>query len=263
MLTDLSDAEVVALYNAIDLETREYSFYLFQKYNWRDVEVMVKLDEKFKFIALINQMAVENTCLFENMMGTVRYVETGMTNRAHNIHNLIVADKKIMTDGVKVEGALVLSPNVGMHKWLGSVDITSLYPSVIRSLNISPEKFIGQFVSGANADIIPHETPGEADWRGIISGDDLIHTMQCDNGETFEATGAEWRNTLETQKWAITAFGTVFDESSGLGIVSDSLTYWFAERKALQKEKKKWSNTFKELKKNTGRDIPQELLNDL
>ena len=246
MLTELSDSELIALYKDIDLKTKKHSFYLFQKYNLRDVEVLVKIDEKFKFIALINQMAVENTVLFENMMGTVRYVETGIANRAHRVHNLIVADKKIMTDGVKVEGALVLSPNVGLHEWIGSVDITSLYPSVIRSLNISPEKFIGQFVSGNNHEPIDHETPGEADWRGIIDGDDLNHILRTDNGEVFEGTGAEWKETLKKQKWVITAFGTVFDESSGLGIVSEALTYWFAERKALQKEKKKYDAQYRE-----------------
>ena len=257
-LSKLSDSELLEFYDDVDLTTREHSFYLFQKYNLRDSEILVKLDEKFKFIALINQMAVENTVLFENMMGTVRYVETGMTNRAHNVHNLIVADKKIMTDGVKVEGALVLSPNVGLHKWLGSVDITSLYPSVIRSLNISPEKFIGQFVSGNNLTYIEHETAGEADWRGIISGDDLNHIMQMDNGETYEGTGAEWKKILTEQKWAISAYGTVFDESCGLGIVSDSLTYWFAERKALQKEKKKWHKERIRLEETLGFFIPEK-----
>lgn len=224
-------------------------FAWFCLYNARDVEVLVKLDEKFKFIQLVNQMAHENTCLFGDMLGTVRYVETGITNRAHHVHNTVVADKKMMTDGEKVEGALVLSPKVGLHKWLGSVDINSLYPSVIRALNISPEKFIGQFVSGNVGDPVKYETAGEADWRGIAEADDLIHVMQCDDGETFEATGAEWQKLLRDNKWVITAFGTVFDESTGLGVVADSLEFWYAERKRLQAEKKKWVKEIERLEK--------------
>lgn len=91
----------------------------FVAYNFRDVGGLVDLDAKFKFIQLVNQMAHENTCLFENVLGTVRYVETGITNRAHNVHNLIVPDKRMMTDGEKVEGALVLNPHRGMHSWVG------------------------------------------------------------------------------------------------------------------------------------------------
>lgn len=243
------------------LYNRDFAWFCL--YNARDVEVLVKLDEKFKFIQMVNQMAHENTCLFGDMLGTVRYVETGITNRAHNVHGLIVADKKMMTDGEKVEGALVLSPLVGLHRWLGSVDINSLYPSVIRALNISPEKFVGQFVSGANHSPAKFETAGEADWRGIIEGDDLIHILRTDDGETFEGTGLEWQTILKEQKWVITAFGTVFDESSGLGIVADALTFWYDERKRLQAEKKKWGKELERLvstgvKENSGSLVKHE-----
>ena len=208
----------------------------FVAYNARDVEVLVKLDDKFKFIALVNQMSHENTCLFQNMMGTVRYVETGITNRCHNIHNLIVADKRIMTDGVPVEGALVLSPLVGLHDWLGSVDIKSLYPNVMRSLNISPEKYVGQFANG------------EDDWRGIMDMDEYLHTMVDDAKESMTMTGDEWWKALVDNKWAITAYGTVFDEGSGLGIIPEAIEFWYNERKVMQEHKKDWQNTVKALK---------------
>lgn len=214
------------------LYMRDFAHFI--AYNARDVEVLVKLDDKFKFIALVNQMAHENTVKFGDMLGTVKYVETGITNRAHNVHNLIVADKRIMTDGEKVEGALVLTPNVGLHDWLGSVDINSLYPSVIRALNISPEKFVGQFSNG------------EDDWRGILDMDEAHHTMVTDDGESFTATGDEWWKLMIDRRWVITAYGTVFDQSDGLGIVPDAITFWYAERKRLQAEKKKYTKLVKE-----------------
>ncbi len=209
----------------------------FTAYNFRDVGGLVDLDVKFKFIQLVNQMAHENTCLFENMLGTVRYVETGIANRAHNVHNLIVRDKSMMTDGEKVEGALVLNPHIGMHEWIGSVDINSLYPSVIRAINISPEKYIGQFMDG------------ETDWRGImVERDNRAHYLRFDDGEVFEATGEEWRSLLIEKKWAVSAYGTVFDQSSGLGLVPDTLAFWFGERKRLQAEKKKYTKLAKDEK---------------
>jgi DNA polymerase elongation subunit (family B) len=204
-------------------------------YNFRDIDGLVQLDQKFKFIQLVNQMAHENTCLFENILGTVRYVETGIANRAIRVHGMRVPDKRITTDSEKVEGAIVLNPKIGMHEWIGSVDINSLYPSVIRALNISPEMFRGQFLNG------------EDDWRGIMNGDEAEHVMRDDSGETFSATGAEWKALLREQQWAISAYGTVFDQSQGPGIVADTLTFWFAERKRLQAEKKKWGKEVKRL----------------
>lgn len=216
-------------------------------YNFRDVDGLVQLDQKFKFIQLVNQMAHENTCLFENILGTVRYVETGIANRAIRVHGMRVPDKRISADNEKVEGAIVLNPKIGIHEWIGSVDINSLYPSVIRALNISPEMFRGQFLNG------------EDDWRGIMNGDEVEHVLRDDAGETFSATGAEWKALLREQQWAISAYGTVFDQSQGPGIVAETLAYWFAERKRLQAEKKKWSKKAKELRAGGMKLSPEQL----
>lgn len=220
----------------VSRQVRILSFARFCCYNFRDVSGLVELDNKFKFIQLVNQMAHENTCLFENILGTVRYIETGIANRAIRIHGRRIPDKRISAESEKVEGAIVLSPKIGVHEWVGSVDINSLYPSVIRALNISPETFRGQFING------------EDDWRGIMEGDDREHVLRTDDGETFSTTGAEWQELLKEHKWAISAYGTVFDQSKGQGIVAETLTFWFAERKRLQAEKKKFSKLAKELR---------------
>lgn len=237
--SNLSDDELLALYKEIDTKTRSLSFVIYCCYNLRDVEVLVKLDEKFKFIALVNQMAHENTCLYENMLGTVRYVETGITNRTHRVHNLIAPDKAVINqeDDEKVEGAVVLSPWVGLHPLVGSVDINSLYPKTAETMNISPEKFIGQF------------TKGELDWRGIKFKDDVEHTMITDDGDTLTMTGAEWFDVMAEQKWAVSAYGTIFNQSNGVGIIPEILSYWYKERLRLQAEKKKWGKEVEGLEK--------------
>jgi DNA polymerase elongation subunit (family B) len=208
-------------------------FVHFITYNARDVEVLVKLDQKFKLMQLVNQMAHENTVPFEAILGTVRYVETGIMNRAHQVHNLICTDKVIPdTENAKVEGAIVMTPLAGLHRWIGSVDITSLYPSVIRALNMSVETFIGQF------------TEEEKAWNGINARDDNLWCLDMPWGADTR-TGAEWYDVLREMNWAISAFGTVFDQARP-GMVADTLTFWFSERKRLQAEKKKYSKLAKE-----------------
>lgn len=280
-------------------------FAKFACYNVRDVDILVKINQKRKLLQLVNTMAHENTCLFENLMGTVRYVETAIVNRAHHVHNLIVRDKAGAQHSEVVDGALVLDPYPGLWEWLGSVDINSLYPSVIRALNISPEMIIGQFISGScrneikqdgsrfvpernddlprwQQDLIArnvrrikvkekaeteedsseeysdHVTPGEYDWAGIIEGDNIIHTMRLGevgkkmlgtDEDFLDFTGQEWLDIFAMQKWAISAYGTVFDQSRGLGIVAAALEAWYAERKVLQAEKKKWQLEVKRLQK--------------
>jgi len=213
-------------------------FIHFIKYNVRDTEILKKLDQKFKFIALANQMSHENTVPVEAVLGTVKYVETGIINYVHNVMHKVMPDKITRPNNGKVEGAIVMTPKIGLHEWVGSVDINSLYPSVIRSLNISSEKIIGQF------------TNKEEDWRGIWHKDDKKHVLEMENYDTYEATGAEWYELLKQKKWAISAYGTVFDQSSGQGAVAAVLTSWFAARKDLQKKKKEWGMKLKELIKS-------------
>jgi DNA polymerase elongation subunit (family B) len=206
-------------------------FIHFITYNARDVEVLVKLDQKFKFIALVNQMAHENTVDFAAILGTVKYVETGITNHAHRVLNKIVHDKVIGQNN-KVEGAVVLSPKVGMHDLPASVDIKSLYPNVIRSINISPEKIIGQFTN----------TEDEADWEAINRGDHAVRcTLILEDGTQHVKTAAEWKQILIDNKWAVSGYGTVFDQGNGRGVVADILGFWYTERIRLQAEKKKYS----------------------
>lgn len=272
-------------------------FAKFVCYNARDVDILVKINNKRKLFSLVNTMAHENTCLFENLMGTVRYVETAIINRAHNIHNRIVRDKSgLSSDGEVVDGALVLDPFAGLWEWIGSVDINSLYPSVIRALNISPEMIIGTFVSGNCSDELktngshfapqsngqlpswktdlvrrnfdkknPNRPPnasmptdGEYDWAGIIEGDDLDHTLRMNtdsmrslgfDSSELTATGKEWLEIFKENRWAISAYGTVFDQSRGLGIIAAALEAWYNERKVFQKQKAEWIDKVLELKK--------------
>lgn len=211
-------------------ELYKNDFIHFICYNARDVEVLVKLDLKFKFIALVNQMAHENTVDFAAILGTVKYVETGITNHAHRVLNRIVHNKVIGQNN-KVEGAVVLTPKVGMHKYPGSVDIKSLYPNVIRSVNISPEMIVGQFTNMED----------ERDWEAIRRADPHVRcTLILENGEQIVKTAQEWKHVLTEMKWAISGYGTVFDQGHGRGVVADILGFWYTERIRLQGEKKKY-----------------------
>lgn len=284
----------------------ETRFPRFALYNQLDVGILVKLEQKRKLMQLVNVVAHESTCLFENLTGTVRYIEMAMTNRAHNIHRQRIPDQVGIAK--RVGGALVLDPFAGLHEWIGSVDINSLYPSVIRSLNISPEMFIGLFISGncdksirsdgnhfapviiSGKEIIADQsnaglpdwsrpflnkdskdrgmaknfddfeedqfdlsdeddvgiTSSELDWAGIIAKDNLDHTLRVEEWAQkmhrlppeITMTGAEWYQWLADKNFAISAYGAVFDQSRHLGIIARSLQDWYAERKALQREKK-------------------------
>ena len=227
-----------------NLYNDDFNFFL--RYNIRDTEILDKLDAKFKYIELANEVTHANTTTLDACMGSVRLIDTGIINYCHYELHRIVPDRKNKV-GPKIEGALVLNPKVGLHEWIGSVDINSLYPSTMRSLNISPEKIIGQFTNLTGI----MQIDGEANWIGISNRDSCMHTLYFEDGSHAEYSGAEWYEILKAKKWAISAFGTVFDQGNGQGVIPGLLTSWYAERKTLQKLKVDWGNKADEFKPGT------------
>ena len=57
--------------------------------------------------------------------------------------NIVIPQKRKHEKSEKFEGAYVKDPIVGMHKWVMSFDLNSLYPHLIMQYNISPETLIG------------------------------------------------------------------------------------------------------------------------
>ncbi len=122
-------------------------FKKFIEYNRQDTMLLVKIHNKLKFLELANQLAHENTVLLPTVMGSVAMIEMAIFNEAHE-RGLVVPDKKRKNENAdetqQAAGAYVATPKKGMHEYVGAVDLNSLYPSVIRALNMAGETIIGQ-----------------------------------------------------------------------------------------------------------------------
>jgi DNA polymerase elongation subunit (family B) len=126
-------------------------FVKFIRYNIHDVTLLLGLDGKFKYIELANQMVHMATINFDGVFGSVQLIDTAIINFAHNVKKVIVNDRSVRPESDPVEGAIVVTPNVGFYRWIGACDINSLYPSTIRSLNLSLEKLVGQLLGPSTA----------------------------------------------------------------------------------------------------------------
>lgn len=213
------------------LYQKNFSFFL--RYNIRDCEILHGFEKKLGYIELSNQMYHLSTGLFTHVQGTLKLAEQAIINHCHHVLKRVVNDSKPPEEDRQIEGALVLEPKAGMHEWFGSIDINSLYPSSIRSINISPETLRGQF----------KETTKAAE--EIAKKSNTFLTFTHENNKQQETKSAnEWYEYLKSMKWAISGYGTVFDQTEQ-GIIPTILTQWFAKRKeyqALKKEAEKKDN---------------------
>lgn len=232
----------------------------FLDYNIRDVEILVGLDKKLKFVNMANLVAHESCVFMEAVLGSVRYIDTAITLYAHNNMKRIVNDKQEVGETEKVEGALVITPVPGMYERLFSVDLNSLYPSIFMTLNLSLEKIVGQFMDGENA------------WVEIKNKTTTLLTLVFDRPEAFgfadsedrmTATAADWFEVLTVKQWAVSAIGLVLDQSSGPGVVPQILDHWYKSRKAYQKKMRATNTELRAYIAEQSVDIDAELLSML
>ena len=219
-------------------------FEKFIAYSRQDVELLVKLDAKLQFIDLANVLAHSNTVLLQTTMGAVAQTDQAIMNEAHT-KGMIVPDKRYDRDTTTAAGAYVAYPKKGMHKWIGSIDLNSLYPSILRSCNMSTETIIGQVRHTQTKEMIQNARTVAEAWEGKFACreyelvidkniDEMLH-LDFEDGTSFKATGAEIYEIIfnSGQPWIISANGTIFTYEKK-GIIPGLLERWYAERKELQ-----------------------------
>ena len=119
--------------------TKDYQSFI--EYNIQDVEIVDKLEDKMKLIELALTMAYDAKVNFTDVLGTVRYWDILIYNYLRE-RNIVIPQKSDNKKVEKFEGAYVKDPQVGMHKWIMSFDLNSLYPHLIMQYNISPETLV-------------------------------------------------------------------------------------------------------------------------
>jgi DNA polymerase elongation subunit (family B) len=113
-------------------------FQSFIDYNITDVEIVDKLEEKMKLIDLCLTMAYEAKVNYTDVLGSVKYWDILIHNYLMD-KGIVVPQKQDKEKSEKYEGAYVKDPQTGMHEWVLSFDLNSLYPHLIMQYNISPE----------------------------------------------------------------------------------------------------------------------------
>ena len=231
-------------------------FRLFIEYNIQDTALLDKLDKKLRFIDLSNSIAHENTVLLQTTMGAVAVTEQGIINEAHK-RGLQVPNRPRRDDSENTQaaGAYVAFPKKGLHKWIGSMDLNSLYPSVIRALNMAPETIVGQIRpdisdSRVHEDMTLKKKSFAGSWEGRFSTEeyeavmeqrkDVALTIDWEDGRSDVLSGAEIYKLIfdSHMPWMLSANGTIFTTEFE-GVIPGILKRWYAERKELQKKLKK------------------------
>jgi DNA polymerase elongation subunit (family B) len=242
-------------------------FKTFIQYNRQDTMLLVKIHNKLKFLDLANALAHENTVLLPTVMGSVAMIEMAVMNEAHERGLMVPDKKKNSSDGdMAAAGAYVAVPKKGIHEWVGAVDINSLYPSAIRTLNMAPETIVGQLRQTLTEQYLKDKARKLASEKARYDEDDELEmssllwegqfgsleyeavmnqergtmlTLDFESGDSVEMSAAEvWKLIFDSNKpYILSANGTIF-RSDSEGVIPGLLTKWYSDRKTMQKKLK-------------------------
>jgi len=226
------------------------NFKKFIEYNRQDVNGLAQLDKKLKFLDLANTLAHENTVLLQTTMGAVAVTEQAIINEAHE-RGLVVPNRKerYSDEDTQAAGAYVAYPRKGIHEYVGSIDINSLYPSAIRALNMGPETIVGQLrpimTDRYISDKMRSGSSFAAAWEGLFGSLEYTAVMEQQRGteitidwqdgeESIHSAAEVWKMIFDSnQPWMITANGTIFTYERE-AVIPGLLKRWYAERKEMQ-----------------------------
>jgi len=133
-------------------ELHDNDYQKFIDYNIKDVELIDRMEDKLGLITLCLTMAYKGGVNYEQVLGTVA-IWDALIYRDLASKNIAVPMNSESFKGA-YPGGYVKEPQVGMHDWVCSFDLNSLYPSIIMQYNMSPETILLDDEPGVNVESV-------------------------------------------------------------------------------------------------------------
>lgn len=209
----------------------------FIQYNINDVTLIVELDEKLKFLSLARGIAHKGHVPYEDIYFTTRYLDGACVTYMKRL-GIVAPNRRLKTaeehaadaeNGTNdFAGAFVKDPIPGVYEWIFDEDMSSLYPSIIRTINISPETKIGRI---DNWDQVKDEI-----WSGNFSNSNA--KLRAGSKHQLIPT-SEFRQWLLDNKYSVSSIGVVYD-CNRQGLIPAILETWMNEREEYRGLQKKY-----------------------
>jgi len=203
------------------------------EYNLNDVRIVVALDEKLKFIDLARNICHTGHVPYEFFGMSSRYIEGAMllylrrqklvsSNKPVNIEEEEGSNPSDEEDEEGFEGAYVKEPIPGRYDWVFDLDLTSMYPNIMISLNISPETVVSKVENWNIEKYLKNE---------------ILEIKVAGENYTLE----EFKSMMLEKKFSIASNGVIYSRDK-VGLIPSILIKWFDERKEMRKKAKKFAD---------------------
>ena len=204
----------------------------FIEYNLVDVELVVEFDKKLQFIDTARGICHAGHVPYEDFVYSSKYLEGALLTylkRKSIVAPNKPADRRERMEALKENkqekfiGAYVKAPIVGKYDWIYDLDLTSLYPSIIMTINISPETKMGKIADWSAEDFVKDKRDS---WE--INGDKITQ----ENLKKF----------FERSKFSVASNGVLY-RTDKVGCIPDILDLWFSQRVEFKNKMKEYGKS--------------------
>lgn len=125
-------------------ELYKNNYQKFIEYNIKDADLIFELEEKLGYLEQVFTIAYDAKVNFNDALASVLIWDVIIHNYLMD-QNKVVSMKSSSFSNRRIEGGYVKEPIVGIHNWVMSFDLNSLYPHLIQQYNISPDTVLNKF----------------------------------------------------------------------------------------------------------------------
>jgi len=196
----------------------------FIQYNFRDVEILKALDEKFEYIGLVKNLSHKGKHNYGEVYANTKTQDGAIS--AYLLSQNIVPPARDRNPIHKkgYAGGYLFCPAAGLYKYMFDEDLTSLYPSIIMSLNIGKETYVGRVM-----DLFDDRNNrlGLNDLKAMDPNKKLC--VENPHRKQTYIPCKKIIETIENNNLAISANGVMF-RTDKQSVLSTILAKWFDER---------------------------------
>ena len=240
------------------------------EYNLNDVQIIVALEKKLQFIELARAICHKGHVPYEWYEMSSRFIEgailmylrrKGQVAKNKSLDGRDEYETQMEDNEQGFEGAYVKAPIPGRYDWVFDLDLTSMYPNIIISLNLSPEtkvavinkiEYDDSYVEDRTKEIREdYDNLSDSAHKKTPFAQYLDQRLYAFNARLFAQnkigkyhvgstvyTNDEFKQLITQTNLSVASNGVMCKQDK-TGVIPEILVKWFDERKDLRKLAKK------------------------
>ena len=204
----------------------------FIQYNFRDVEILKVLDEKLEYLALVKNLSHKGKHNYSEVYANTKTQDGAISAYLLSQGIIPPAKERNPLSKKNYAGGYLFCPKAGIYNYMFDEDLTSLYPSIIMTINIGKETMVGRIIDADDR----NNRLGLNDLKRKDPSEELI--IENVKRKRTKMKVGELVKFIEKNEWSISANGVFFDTNRE-SVLSTILKKWFDERVLYKNKMKK------------------------